>query len=225
MHMEAKMMLHQKKRCKRKRKNNRIFFLLPSLAIALISYSTTFILVFDLIQPVECRRPRAKNNTTNKSKQFQSDDYYQVLGLSKKASSKDIKKAYRKLALEYHPDKVKGDEKEKEKAEEIFIKVSEAYAVLSDDKTKGIYDKYGKRGLEAHEKGIDPEAAGFGGGSFSGGPGGPGGHGGGGFNFGNAGRGGGSTTFQFNGGGPARGAGFDARMMVRCGNRTLLLPF
>jgi len=177
--------------------------LFPSLALAVISYSTTFVVLFDLIQPVQCRRQRAKSNAN----QFQSDDYYQVLGLSKKASSKDIKKAYRKLALEYHPDKIKGDEKEKEKAEEIFIKVSEAYAVLSDDKTKGIYDKYGKRGLEAHEKGIDPEAAGFGSG-FGGGSGHRGG--GGGFNFGNAGRGGGEK-FHFSGNGG--GAGFDPRMM------------
>jgi len=69
---------------------------------------------------------------------------------------------------------------------------------LSDDKTKQIYDKYGKRGLEAHEKGVDPEAAGFG-------------AGGGGFDFGGGGAGG-TPKFHFSGSGPG-GAGFDPRMM------------
>jgi curved DNA-binding protein CbpA len=92
-------------------------------------------------------------------------DYYKILGLKKTAKPKDIKKAYRKLALKYHPDKV--PEKEKEKAENIFVRVSEAYAVLSDDEKRSIYDTYGKNGLDAHEKGQDPRTAGFG--SFGGG--------------------------------------------------------
>ncbi|GAX22219.1 DnaJ homolog subfamily B member 6 [Fistulifera solaris] len=88
------------------------------------------------------------------------DDYYDILGVSKKANAKDIKAAYRKLALKYHPDKVPDDEKEK--AEEIFVKVSEAYSILSDDDKRKVYDQYGKQGLEMMERGIDPNAGGFG---------------------------------------------------------------
>jgi DnaJ-class molecular chaperone len=70
-------------------------------------------------------------------------DYYKILGLSKGASDDDIKKAYRKLALKYHPDK------NKEKgAEEKFKEVAEAYEILSDPKKKEIFDKYGEDGLK-----------------------------------------------------------------------------
>ena len=66
-------------------------------------------------------------------------DYYEVLGVSKSASKDEIKKAYRKLALKYHPDKNKGDKA----AEEKFKEGSEAYHVLSDDKRKNNYDQFG----------------------------------------------------------------------------------
>lgn len=95
------------------------------------------------------RRPAGADNKED------ADDYYNILGVSRAASSKDIKSAYRKLALKHHPDKVPDDEKEK--AEEIFVKVSEAYAILSDDEKRKVYDKYGKQGLEALERGVDPE--------------------------------------------------------------------
>ena len=68
-----------------------------------------------------------------------SEDYYQILGIDKKASAPEIKKAYRKLALKYHPDKTKGDKTMEKK----FTKISEAYAVLSDPKKKNQYDTYG----------------------------------------------------------------------------------
>ena len=58
-----------------------------------------------------------------------AEDYYQVLGVDKKASADEIKKAYRKLALKWHPDKNPNNKS----AEEKFKKISEAYAVLSDD--------------------------------------------------------------------------------------------
>ena len=87
-----------------------------------------------------------------------AQDYYKYLGLSKKASDKDIKKAYRKLALKYHPDKVAEDEKEK--AEEKFVKVSEAYSILGDKEKRKVYDQYGKQGIEAMEKGWDPKQGG-----------------------------------------------------------------
>ena len=66
-------------------------------------------------------------------------DYYEVLGVSKSASKDEIKKAYRKLALKYHPDKNKDDKA----AEEKFKEGSEAYHVLSDDKRKNNYDQFG----------------------------------------------------------------------------------
>lgn len=70
-------------------------------------------------------------------------DYYKVLGIEKGASEDDIKKAYRKMALKYHPDKNKSPN-----AEEKFKQVAEAYEVLSDPKKKEIYDMYGEEGLK-----------------------------------------------------------------------------
>jgi len=68
-----------------------------------------------------------------------AEDYYKILGLNKPASAPEIKKAYRKLALKYHPDKTKGDKA----LEDKFKKISEAYAVLSDPEKKNQYDTYG----------------------------------------------------------------------------------
>ena len=70
--------------------------------------------------------------------------YYEVLQVSKNATTTEIKKAYRKLALKYHPDKNQGDKE----AEEKFKVINEAYAVLSDDEKRSIYDRYGKQGLQ-----------------------------------------------------------------------------
>ena len=63
-------------------------------------------------------------------------DYYRMLGIAKGASEEDIKKAYRKMALKYHPDKNKSPG-----AEEKFKEIAEAYDVLSDSKKKEVYDK------------------------------------------------------------------------------------
>jgi len=71
-------------------------------------------------------------------------DYYDVLGISKSASKEEIKKAYRKLALKYHPDKTKGDKTSEEK----FKEASEAYHILSDDKRKNNYDQFGHAAFE-----------------------------------------------------------------------------
>ena len=70
-------------------------------------------------------------------------DYYQTLGVGRKANDQEIKKAYRKLALKYHPDKNQGDKE----AEAKFKKISEAYAVLSDSKKRQQYDAYGDSGF------------------------------------------------------------------------------
>ena len=71
-------------------------------------------------------------------------DYYEILGVERSATKVEIKKAYRKLAMKYHPDKNPGDKE----AEEMFKKINEAYQVLSDDEKRAIYDRYGKEGLE-----------------------------------------------------------------------------
>ena len=113
-------------------------------------------------------------------------DYYEVLGVGKNASADEIKKAYRKLAVKYHPDKNPGNKE----AEEKFKEVAEAYSVLSDADKKAKYDQFGHAGVE----GAGPDFSGgfgnlndilndlFGGGfsGFGGGFGGFGGFGGGG---------------------------------------------
>ena len=71
-------------------------------------------------------------------------DYYEILGVSRSATKEEIKKAYRKLAMKYHPDRNPGDKE----AEEKFKLINEAYQVLSDDEKRAIYDRYGKEGLE-----------------------------------------------------------------------------
>jgi len=84
-------------------------------------------------------------------------DYYEVLGIQKGASEEEIKKAFRKMAMKYHPDRNPGDKE----AEEKFKEVNEAYAVLSDPDKKSKYDRFGHAG-------VDPNA-GFGGaGGFGG---------------------------------------------------------
>lgn len=71
-------------------------------------------------------------------------DYYEVLGVQKNATKDEIKKGYRKLAVQYHPDKNPGDKE----AENKFKEATEAYEILSDDQKRQIYDQYGFAGLE-----------------------------------------------------------------------------
>lgn len=111
-------------------------------------------------------------------------DYYSVLGVSKDADEATLKKAYKKLALKWHPDR---NLENKDAAEKEFKLISEAYQVLSDPKKKEIYDMYGEEGLKMGENGGP--APGSGGGMPGGMPGG--------FPKG--------TTFSFSSGGPGGG--------------------
>lgn len=76
-------------------------------------------------------------------------DYYEVLGIEKSADQETIKKAYRKLAVKYHPDRNPGDKE----AEDKFKEATEAYEVLSDEKKRPIYDQYGFAGIDGMDQG------------------------------------------------------------------------
>ena len=92
-----------------------------------------------------------------------SKDYYEILGVSKSASADELKKAYRKLAMKYHPDKNKGDKS----AEEKFKEISHAYDILSDEQKKAAYDRYGHDAFTQGGNGGGGAGAGAGGFDFS----------------------------------------------------------
>ena len=77
-------------------------------------------------------------------------DYYEVLEVSRSASTDEIKKAYRKIAIKYHPDKNPGDKD----AEEIFKAAAEAYEVLSNNEKRQRYDQFGHAGMKGAAGGF-----------------------------------------------------------------------
>src|SRR5690606_17335708 len=91
-------------------------------------------------------------------KQMAKKDYYEVLGVNRDASEDDLKKAYRKLAMKWHPDR----NPDNPKAEEHFKEAKEAYEVLTDAQKRAAYDQFGHAG-------VDPSAAGAGAGAGFGG--------------------------------------------------------
>ncbi|XP_061464264.1 dnaJ homolog subfamily C member 10 [Rhineura floridana] len=78
-----------------------------------------------------------------------NQDYYNLLGISKEATSREIRQAFKKLALKLHPDKNQNDPE----AHEKFLKINRAYEVLKDEDLRKKYDKYGEKGLEDHQQG------------------------------------------------------------------------
>ena len=82
-------------------------------------------------------------------------DFYEIFGVDRCASNDELKRAYRKIALKYHPDKNPGDKE----AEKTFKEAAEAYGVLSDSNKRGQYDQFGHAGV-----GMGQQGSGFGGG-------------------------------------------------------------
>eukprot|EP00535_Pseudo-nitzschia_heimii_P001095 CAMPEP_0197174142 /NCGR_PEP_ID=MMETSP1423-20130617/792_1 /TAXON_ID=476441 /ORGANISM="Pseudo-nitzschia heimii, Strain UNC1101" /LENGTH=368 /DNA_ID=CAMNT_0042623041 /DNA_START=141 /DNA_END=1247 /DNA_ORIENTATION=+ len=87
-----------------------------------------------------------------------AEDFYKLLGISRRANKKEIKKAYRQKSLEFHPDKNKS-----EGAADKFAQINRAYEALIDEEKRNIYDRHGEEGLKQHEQ---REAGGGGGGGF-----------------------------------------------------------
>ena len=158
------------------------------------------------ISPHEFNIQQKSKDAKIKLKQSKRKDYYKILNITKDASQDQIKKAYRKLALKWHPDKNSGSEEQKAEADKMFKDIGEAYALLSDPQKRERYDSgmdlediENGGGFHSHAGGIDPTQI------FQMFFGGDGGMGGGGmpfFNMGSAGRGrgrgkGGAQHYEF----------------------------
>ncbi|KAG7389851.1 hypothetical protein PHYPSEUDO_009364 [Phytophthora pseudosyringae] len=100
--------------------------------------------VIDLTTPEEEEEESDDKEKNQMEAHLESDDYFEVLDLPRSASGADVKRAYRKLAVQWHPDKNRSHPR----AEEFFKKISEAYEVLGDPEKRPRYEKYGKAGLD-----------------------------------------------------------------------------
>ena len=85
-------------------------------------------------------------------------DFYEVLGVAKGTDKKEIKQAFRRMAMKYHPDRNPGDKA----AEESFKEVNAAYEILADDQKKAAYDQYGHAGVDPNARGGSQAGTGFG---------------------------------------------------------------
>ena len=81
------------------------------------------------------------NEANQKAEKARKRDYYAILGVDKNADEREIKKAYKKMAMKYHPDRNSETEESKKMAEKKFIDVNDAYSVLSDPKKRSMYDQ------------------------------------------------------------------------------------
>jgi len=147
------------------------------LCLFLISYLSSSIAVADSTRQSRARqeerkpssngRSQSKGKGASKAGTDLPKNFYERLGISTKASEQEIKKAYRKLALKYHPDKNKDN---KEESEKKFKQITEAYEVLSDKKKRQQYDLYGETGSNGMPSGQQQQypgqGAGFGGSPF-----------------------------------------------------------
>src|SRR5579871_6244669 len=84
-------------------------------------------------------------------------DFYELLGVQRGASAEDLKKAYRKLAMQHHPDRNPGDKS----AEQKFKAISEAYDILKDEQKRAAYDRFGHAAFENGGGGAGPFGGGF----------------------------------------------------------------
>ena len=113
------------------------------------------------LDPTNAEAQKFLETSKQKEKTARKRDYYAILGVDRNASEQEIKKAYKRLAIKYHPDRNGQSEATKKMAEKKFIDVNDAYSVLSDPKKKQMYDQ----GYDPN----DPESGGSGGmGGFAG---------------------------------------------------------
>ncbi|KAG6594300.1 Molecular chaperone (DnaJ superfamily) [Phytophthora cinnamomi] len=115
-------------------------------------------LVIDLTAEEDKKENQVEVDGMDAPAHLESDDYFEVLGLPRTASESDVKRAYRKLVVQWHPDKNRTNPR----AEEFFKKISEAYEVLSDSDKRARYERHGKRGLDgghsaAHSRAPDED--------------------------------------------------------------------
>ena len=106
-----------------------------------------------VLQEASAQRRASRASSSKRASPARGADYYKLLGVPRTASERQIKKAFRKLSVKWHPDK---NQDKKEKAEAKFKEIGEAYDVLSDKNKRAIYDQYGEAGLKGGPPPPDP---------------------------------------------------------------------